>query len=271
MKVSDLFEADDPKRKRDEDDDKKKSKPTQDKPKVDPGGMFDKKQDRPLTRKERDEQEFGKESRKERKLRLAAKAETERAARGVNLDAKSMKHLDDLHKNMPAGDDDETEPKPPSDELVVRKASDVPKVISSAMVAAGFVDPDFHLVSNLPGNMSRAIKQLGKALFGAFTKTPTESISMIGNLSGMGPNSPKEVNSVASYLKKHGEDLGPGDIDFEPVMPGYKAKIHNFTADGMHFMMVKDHMGDYIYAWPSADTKEGSATGRVGHDQKKLR
>jgi hypothetical protein len=202
---------------------------------------------------------------------IASKGETRDAVRGITPNADAMKHLQDLHNNMPAddeqadadvGDVEPTEPPPPET---------LPKVISSAMKAAGFVDPNFHLVSNLPGNMSRAILQLGKALFKTFTTTPTEKISMIGNVMGQGPNSLKELNAVAAYLKKEGTNLGPGEVDFNSIMPGYTAQIHNFEAGGVHYMMVKDMMGDYIYTWPANTSVGHKNDAKLRQDHKRLK
>lgn len=191
---------------------------------------------------------------KERELRTASKEGTQRAASKVRLDDKSAKHLADLHKNMPAeGHEDPEE----TTELIVRQPRDVPKVMSRAMVAAGFQNPEFHLVSNLPGNMSAMIRRLGKALFAQLTSTPTDQISMIANLGGHGPNTKAELNAVAAYLKKDGKDLGPGKVNFDQIMPGYEAKTHNFEAEGIHFMVVNDHAGHYIYAWPVKQSKLG--------------
>lgn len=189
------------------------------------------------------------------KQRVASRADTVQRSRSVPLDAEALRHLQNLHNNMPddeentdadVGRPDEIEPPPPET---------LPKVISDQMAAAGFLEPDWHLVANLPGNMSRQIMQLGKALFATFTTTPTDKITMIASLGGMGPNTPREINAVAAYCKSQGVDLGPGEIDFSNIMPGYAADVHNYEAGGVHFMLVKDFMGQYIYSWPAASSK----------------
>jgi hypothetical protein len=155
---------------------------------------------------------------------------------------------------------------------VPRPPETLPKVISHALKAAGFVDPNFHLVSNLPGNMSMAIRQLGKALFSTLTTTPTNKISMVGNLMGQGPNSDREIQAIAKYVKEFGEDLGPGDIDFSGIMPGYTADIHNFRADGIHYLLVRDMMGQYVYCWPADTSLTHQMPARVkGDGQKRLK
>lgn len=254
---------------RKKDDEKKSTSRTKSKDKPDLSAFTNPKMDQPLSKREpdRDEKRSSGGDEPARKLRTASASKTAAASSNVRMDQRSQDHMSDLMRNM--GDDD-AEPETPTTDLVLRSATDVPAHVASAMVAAGMQDPDFHLVSNLPGNMKMAIKRLGQSLFGSLTKTKTDNIAMVGDLGGMGPNSPAEVNAVAGYLKKHGEDLGPGDIDFSNIMPGYKAKIHNWEADGVHFMMVKDQMGNYIYSWPAEDTLgRGDRQGKLSSDDKK--
>jgi len=232
--------------------------------------LFGSQPDQPIVHKKyaKDGDKTDDDDKPAKSTRTVSKEKTHAASANITHSEKSQKHLADLHKNMPDAGAEEDEPKTPSTELTVKSAQ-VPKVVSSAMKAAGMLDPDFHIVDNLPGNMSRAIKQLGKALFKELTTTSTGDISMVANLSGQGPNSEKEVNAVAAYAKKHGKDLGPGDIDFEGIMPGYKASTHMYTADGVRFMLVKDHAGTYIYAWPEKDSKLKMGHEKLAHDKPK--
>ena len=146
----------------------------------------------------------------------------------------------------------------------------LPAVAGEALQAAGVTSPEFHQVARLPGNMSRMIRQLGKVLFGSMTDTPTEDIYMIGNLGGQGPNTRQEVNAVANWVRNHGDDLGPGDIDFEAVMPGYSAQTQQYVAAGVRWLLVKDFAGEYIYAWPESDSKTPSSQAQVGNAPKRL-
>jgi hypothetical protein len=137
-------------------------------------------------------------------------------------------------------------------------------VAGQAIQAAGMQNPEFHQVANLPGNMSDQIRQLGKSLFGSLTMTPTKRIYVVANLGGQGPNTNQEVQAVAGFLKKEGKDLGPGNVDFEQVMPGYKADTHMFSAAGIRWMLVKDFAGQYIYCWPESDSHD--AVDAIGND-----
>jgi hypothetical protein len=118
--------------------------------------------------------------------------------------------------------------------------------------------------------MQRAIRTLGKQLFRSMTRTPTEDIWMIANLGGRGPNSSAEVNAVAGWIRKNGEDLGPGDIDFDTSIPGYQADIHQYTAGGIRWLLVRDEFGNYIYSWPETDSVENANARELGQDRPRL-
>jgi hypothetical protein len=164
------------------------------------------------------------------------------------------------------------EPEPPEQLPSVEvNTANLPAVAGQALQAAGVQDPEFHQVANLPGNMADQIRQLGKSLFGSLTMTPTKRIHVVANLGGQGPNSSAEVNAVAGFLKDHGRDLGPGDIDFENVMPGYKAQTHMFSAAGIRWMLVKDFAGQYIYCWPEEDSHDAQDAIGMDKDVKKLK
>jgi RNA polymerase-interacting CarD/CdnL/TRCF family regulator len=137
--------------------------------------------------------------------------------------------------------------------------ANLPAVVGNALQAAGVQTPDFHQLANLPGNMAAMIRQLGVHLFGSMTMTPTKRIYMIANLGGQGPNTNGEVQAVANFLKEHGKDRGPGDIDFDAVMPGYTADTHIYTAAGIRWLLVRDFAGQYIYCWPEGDSYDAAA------------
>lgn len=203
-------------------------------------------------------------------LRRGSAADTARAVSGITpSDAmRDMMSRINVPADMDAGDDDTTDivPHRPIE------PQNVPAVISReiAMTDPHAVNPTWHAVSNLPGNMSRAILTLGRALFKSFTRTPTEDIVMIGNVGGQGPNSTREVNSVAAWVKENGRPVDAAKIDFDQSIPGYSASVKHYVVGGVRFKIVKDQFGDYIYAWPETDSLDtvqqiGSAgpTGRL--------
>ena len=186
-----------------------------------------------------------------RTLRTASSEKTKKDTANISLPRSAHKHISNLLNNVPA-EDEPTKSRSISTRV---KSANVPSVISQAMIAAGKKDPHFHIVANLPGNISAGIRQLGKQLFSVFTSTATDEISMIGNIMGMGPNSQSEINAVANFVKSQGRDLGDGNIDFNEIMPGYAADIMQYSAAGIRFMLVKDLYGQYIYAWPENTSK----------------
>lgn len=170
------------------------------------------------------------------------------------------------------GDDEEGYPDQEPETLPSTRVNtqNLPAVAGQALQASGVQDPDFHKVANLPGNMSRAIRVLGKQLFSAFTRTDTKDIWMIGNLNGQGPNTRQEVNAVAAWAREHGEDIGTGDIDFNTSIPGYSAEIQQYSAGGIRWLIVRDEFGDYVYSWPDRDSLQQSNRGQIAHDRTRL-
>lgn len=187
-------------------------------------------------------------------LKRGSASDTARAVSGITpSDAmRDMMSRINVPADMDAGDDDTTDivPHRPIE------PQNVPAVISReiAMSDPHAVNPTWHAVSNLPGNMSRAILTLGRALFKSFTRTPTEDIVMIGNVGGQGPNSTREVNSVAAWVKENGRPVDAAKIDFDQSIPGYSASVKHYVVGGVRFKIVKDQFGDYIYAWPESDS-----------------
>jgi hypothetical protein len=190
------------------------------------------------------------------KLKVGSRADVAKKTAGMQMTPDMAHMLGGL--NIP---DDQLEP--PEQALVPHEpvtSANVPATISREieMSDPSMVSPTFLRVADLPGNMNRAILTMGKALFRGFTKTPTKDIVMIGNMGGMGPNSQKEVRSVAKWVVDNGEDVDTAHMDFGPTMPGYEADVKQFSTAGVRFMLVRDQFGDYIYAWPEADSVSGT-------------
>ena len=169
------------------------------------------------------------------------------------LDMDDMDDMDDDTANAPTPTDTPLLPRPISPE-------NLPDIIHReiAMSDPHAINPVWHKVANLPGNMSRAILTLGKALFRAFTRTPTKDIIMIGNVGGQGPNSTREVRAVGNWIVKHGRELDTAEIDFGVTIPGYSSHVKQYVVNGIRFMIVKDPYGDYIYAWPHGDSVDNA-------------
>ena len=188
--------------------------------------------------------------------RRASQADTQRAAAGITPTDR-MRDLLGRMRDIDTDPDDPgyPDPDPPEDLPAVRVNNDnLPAVAGANLRAAGVQDPDFHKVANLPGNMNRAIRTLGRALFRNLTSTSTDDIWMVGNLNGQGPNSRQEVNAVAGWIRDTGDRVTEGDIDFDTTIPGYQADIQQWRAAGIRWLIVRDEFGDYIYSWPDSDS-----------------
>jgi len=205
------------------------------------------------------------------KVNLRKASQKDTLSKTSGLSTPDMSDMLGRMRNIELDKDLEAYPDEPPENLpsVDVNTQNLPAVAGQALQAAGVQNPEFHQVANLPGNMADQIRQLGKSLFGSLTMTPTKRIHVVANLGGQGPNSTQEVNAVAGFLKKHGDDRGPGDIDFEQVMPGYKAQTHMYTAAGIRWMLVKDFAGQYIYCWPEEDSHDASPG--LEHDQPEMK
>lgn len=176
----------------------------------------------------------------------------------------------DMMSRMAVPDDDDLD----DDDVVPEpvRPDNVPAVIRReiANTDPNAINPEWHVVANLPGNMQRAIRQLGKALFGAFTRTPTQDITMIGNVAGQGPNSSRDVRGVINWIGNNGRRVDTAGIDFDRTIPGYRADITQHTVGGVRFMVVRDQFGEYVYAWPESDSLD-SQEGLPAPTQARLR
>jgi hypothetical protein len=185
--------------------------------------------------------------------RVASQGQTLQATSG--LGSEEMARMLSRMRDIDADVDDVGYEREPTTDISRRVTTDnLPAVAGANLQAAGFQNPEWHKVSNLPGNMKQAIRTLGKRLFGAMTNTPTDEIFMIANLGGRGPNTQQEVNAVVNFMQQYGKDLGSGDIDFDTVIPGYTADIHQYSAGGIRWLLVQDQFGRYIYSWPEKDS-----------------
>lgn len=254
------------------DDEPERAKPTKDK---DDWSSFDDlftpKQDQPLANREPEPARDEPQGDDNDNRRRASQQDTLRATQNIEPTDR-MRNL--LGRMRDIEGDDETEYPRPDDaenlpDVRVNNAN-LPAVAGQALRAAGVQDPDFHKVANLPGNMSRAIRALGRQLFGSFTRTDTSDIWMVGNLNGQGPNSRQEVNAVAGWVRNNGEDIGTGNIDFDTSIPGYQADIQQYSANGIRWLLVRDEFGDYIYSWPEVDSVQQGNAPQLGQDRPRL-
>jgi hypothetical protein len=150
-------------------------------------------------------------------------------------------------------------------------ADNVPAIISTSLKKMGSevgdqtaINPEFHQVKNLPGYLSKPIRVMGRETFKPYTKTPIEDISVIADLMGQGPNTPRDVQGVAKWLATNAQEVDRATMDYGSSMPGYEANTISYSTAGIRFMVVKDFAGYYIYAWPESDSVK-----QVGHTDTK--
>ena len=200
--------------------------------------------------------------------RRASQQDTLRATGNITP-TDDMRNMLDRLQNIENDPDDPGYPEPEQDNALAQRVDtqNLPAVAGQNLAAAGIQNPEFHQVANLPGNMSRAIRTLGRQLFRAFTRTETNDVWMLGNLGGQGPNTRQEVNAVAAWVRDNGEDIGTGNIDFDRTIPGYQADIQQYSAGGIRWLIVRDEFGEYVYSWPEQDSVQQSNTARIGNER----
>lgn len=165
----------------------------------------------------------------------------------------------------PTQDVGEIRPKIPENLPAVIR-SDI-ATISGDLIVGDRVNPKWHTIATLPGWMQRAIRSMGGQLFKMFTKTPQQDIVTIANVNNQGPNTSLEVNSVLAWLNKNAENLGPVDIDFSQIMPGYNPECMEFRTGQTRFHVVRDFAGYYIYAYPEEDAVSFSSQPAITSDK----
>lgn len=196
-------------------------------------------------------------------------ADTRRKTQNINPSELMRDYMSRINPEAGA-DEPELEPQDPENELVIRSADDVPSVISSAMQATGVQTPEWHTVDNLPGYQQRNVRGMGRQVFGMFTSTPLEQIRTIANVEGQGPNTDAEMRAVASWLQNNAEDLGEVELSHGRAIPGYRPDVKEYRANGIRFHVVRDPMGQYIYAYPDADARTPGGQGMIGQERPQL-
>ena len=179
------------------------------------------------------------------------------------IDQTQNDEIDDSEAARRAGLGNANEPREPRNDVDRVRPADVPAVLNNQLRAAGDQMPEWHTINNLPGYMQRAIRGMGRQMFSMMTSTPLEQIMTIANVDGQGPNTDAEMRAVANYLMRNGEDLGPVEVSHGPAIPGYNPEVREFSAMGLRFHVVRDPMGQYIYAYPEQDARTPRAQDRL--------
>jgi len=194
-------------------------------------------------------------------LKTSSAAQTADKLKGVNIPAQGINFLRDLMSKdivdeIP--DDELDNPYASNNTLdtigvdpIPKTPENLPAVINKQIALWKNVEPEWSMVKHLPGYFQTAIRAVGRQVFGAYTKIPLEKIQVLANLNGAGPNDDRELNAAAGWIKHTGVRDSVAELDFEQSMPGYKADVQIWNAEGYQFMIVYDFAGKYVYAWPS--------------------
>lgn len=149
--------------------------------------------------------------------------------------AKALAHL----STSDIGDDE--------DDIPMSNSENLPAVIRKDLVVNDQdFDPKWIMVKDLPGYYQRPIKALGRQIFSQFTNTPIEKIQVLSTLT----NSESDVRKMMAFISRRGIKDDTAIIDFDDIMPGVQADVQLWKMTGFEFLLVKDMMGYYIYAWP---------------------
>ena len=105
---------------------------------------------------------------------------------------------------------------------------------------------------------------MGRQIFSMFTRTPLEQIQTIANVDGQGPNTDAEMRAVGNFLQQNAEDMGEVELSHGRAIPGYHPDVKEYRLNGVRFHVVRDPMGQYIYAYPDADSTTNTGQGRLG-------
>lgn len=221
----------------------------------------------------RDEKQLpGKKQRKTRqglpRLKQASASQTHRATANLEPPASAAEKMSFLQRlgleDMEVSDEEAAVTwgaRPnllPQDQLRLTGPTDIdnmPAVINKEIAKHAPVNPDWHQVKHLPGYLQSAIRAMGRQIFSTFTKTRIENIQVIADVGGQGPNSRREINAVAGWLRDKTTPDTDGEMNFQRSLPEYDVDFHMYSADGFTFMLVNDEYGVYIYSWPTADNK----------------
>lgn len=127
-------------------------------------------------------------------------------------------------------------------------------------LTGGRVEPEWHQVKHLPGYMLNAIRAGGRQVFRQFTDTPIEDIQMICTIPGMNPE--RDVKAVMAWVRTHAQPQDQAEMTFGG---GIKADVRLWQSAEFSFLLVKDPMGHYVYAWVNSEGKtlSGSQSKRL--------
>lgn len=186
-------------------------------------------------------------------LKKATADKTRARTADIDVGPQGLRHMMDLAGNLDkidTSDEDDIDVGHGDIDQIPTTPENLPAVVNKEIMAHGQVEPEWHMVKNLPGYLATPIRAMGRQVFKPFTDTPIEEINVLANLMGQGPNENRELNAVAGWARAHGVEIVDAEIQFQELMPDYEADIKAYRAGGYVFFLVQDFAGNYIYSWP---------------------
>lgn len=112
-------------------------------------------------------------------------------------------------------------------------------------------DPEWHMVKHLPGYMSSGIRAMGREIFKVYFDIPIEKVQILSTMTNPG----YDVKKMAAIIDRYGIKEFDDKLEFpfrDPMGGGqYQPLVRVYSWDGNTFMLVRDSMGEYIYAAPT--------------------
>lgn len=171
-------------------------------------------------------------------------AKTDQATTYLSSLASKAPAMTDQNKDLDETPGFDPEPVPPTNttEVAIYEAMDD--------IAPYENDIQWYPAEALPGVRKDIIRMMGKKIFSHYTKAPMDQIFAIATL----VNPEERVAVMYAGLKKKGQFVSDVQYDFEAVMPGYVAEAKVYRYKGLEFLLVKDFMGYYVYAWDKSSS-----------------
>lgn len=137
----------------------------------------------------------------------------------------------------------------PEEEAVPEQTANLPATINQVMAADGenHFAPQWFKVIDLPPPFDHAVRVMGPRMFGMFTNTPVNEIEMMADFI----NDPGDVKHMMEWIAHEGQRLDL--VSFLPDTP-FQSDVMTYRVRGYDFLLSRDALGHYIFAWPSSDT-----------------
>lgn len=126
----------------------------------------------------------------------------------------------------------------------------LPSVVGKAMHDAGMnVEPKWHQIQHLPSFMRTSLTALAQQVVASHTDTPVDQLQVLSDH----VNSDVEMTALMTWVKRNGEKDEDTQSKFDASAgTDYVSDSQIWSAEGFTFMLVRDQMGQYVFAWPGS-------------------